>query len=197
MSLRSIGHARMNRDLLYGKLAEHRLAELSRLQRLSVFAGGDQVQAILAAATIAESYADEVIQVLVVSSGIDSTLFGRTLIRNSEESFFHNWDDRYNWLRDAFQVKISGSRPSQDLRALVELRNAILHGGGRLTKKQVRDVPRMVDLENQLLRVLRVQVEGGALRYVGATDALALRVARSFVLALDAAVRTEHPHLPF
>jgi hypothetical protein len=144
----------------------------------------------------AESYTDQVLQSLIRHSGVMGTTFGQLLLSQCEDSFYQNWKNRHFWLSKGFDVQISGSSEGQDFSTLVELRNAIIHGAGCLTDKQSRDINKQIALERRFEVVLRVQVEGRKLRYLGGTDNLAVNVARRFVLLLDSEVRRIHPDVP-
>ncbi|MDO8308063.1 MAG: hypothetical protein Q7V58_06880 [Actinomycetota bacterium] len=146
---------------------------------------------VVSSTTIVEVFVGEVLDGLVATSGADSTRLGRALLGATRDDFSRNWPDRLHWLNQGFGIEIGGSSEGQAMLALVELRNAAVHAGGRLTARQLSDPYAAVALGTRLRSVLKVQVEGGELRYLPGAAQAAVTVARRFVEWLNGKVRAE------
>jgi hypothetical protein len=140
---------------------------------------------VIAATTVAETFVDSSLALLIESSGIGKSPFGAALLQTVGDGFFQGWPDRLHWLNKGFGIEVGGTTAGQNLQTLIELRNALIHGGGTLTDRQSRDVPSLLELERRLRRLLHVQVEGGRISFVGPTDVVALQVVRTFMLEFD------------
>lgn len=176
-------------------LAERTLRTLARQSGACSSGEVDGEVSLVALTSIVEAYVDNVLRVLIEESDVARHPFLAAMYSELEDHIFQSWTDRFRWLRDGFRVSISGSIPAQDMHTLVELRNCVVHGNGRLTDRQVRDLPKMIELEHQLSRVLRVTVESRRIHLSEQTFVSAVHVCRSFVVALDRELRTQHPSL--
>lgn len=178
-----------------GRLTERVLTALGKMAS-SLEADSPPVEHTVIGAIIeVEAYTDHVLRRLIECSGVTDIPLGRLLVSQNQDSFYQNWKNRYFWLRNAFDVSVTGTSAEQDFATLVELRNAIIHGGGRLTEKQTRDIKQQIALERRLDQVLKVQIEGQELINLDGTDSRAIKVARTFVLLLDGETRRVHPDL--
>ncbi len=169
-----------------GRLAEARLRQLSVLAADRGLAPVDQGQVVLTVVATVEAYVDEVLRELIASSGYDYSAFGRAMLHELEDRIYQSWRERHGWLDKGFAISIAGSAAAQDLLAVVELRNAIVHGSGRLTDRQSRDVANLIKLEHRLQEVLDVRVENRTVNLASSTGIRAIEVARVYILALDA-----------
>nr|WP_146224133.1 hypothetical protein [Streptomyces sp. FT05W] len=110
-----------------------------------------------------------------------------------EDSVYRSWESRRKWLVSAFNIRIAGDKPSQDFEAVVALRNALVHGDGRLTDLQTSKPKDLFALSEKLTRVLGVQMDG---RVVHLSSGVALRsaaVSRDYLLHFDGALLGAHP----
>jgi hypothetical protein len=178
-----------------GRSAEGALKALGALAHTAEAPRPPVTHTVIGATIEVESYADQILQSLIRNSDVMSSSFGRSLVSECEDSFYQSWKNRYLWLRKGFNISIAGKLEEQNFQTLVELRNAIIHGAGYLTDRQTRDIGKQVALERRLQTLLRVQVEGRKLEYLGSTDDLAVKIAREFVLLLDSEVRRVYPDL--
>lgn len=176
-------------------LAERTLRTLARQSRLrsSMHIGGEAN--LVALTSVVETYVDNVLRALIAESDVARHPFIAAMYSELEDHIFQSWTNRYRWLSDGFAISVSGSTPEQEMHTLVELRNCIVHGNGRLTDRQVRDLPKMIELEHQLSRVLHVTVERRRIHLSERTFISAVQVCRAFVVALDGELRMQHPDL--
>lgn len=170
---------------------------LRRLVALSVRADTtptDSRDIVISAVSITESYVDRVLRTLVDASGISQVPFALAMFDELRDVVTRSWDERFKWLRKGFGVALSGDAAQQDFQTLVELRNAIVHGEDRFTDRQTRGLPSLVQLERRVYRVLLVEASKDGFLFGPETSGRAVSVARTFVLAIDDAVRRAHPN---
>ncbi|MFI5906223.1 hypothetical protein [Dactylosporangium sp. NPDC051541] len=148
-------------------------------------------------ATLTEAYVDDLLDVLVKDSNMASTSFGKGLLDRAKDTFHDSWPNRLRWLSSGFGLAVSGTSAQQAFDAVIELRNAIVHGRGRLTARQKNDIASMLRLEKKLADVLNVQADGGPLHYLADTSARVVEVAREFVLHIDSCARASYPRIKF
>lgn len=172
-----------------GRLAEARLRQLAVLAADRRLAPVDQGQVVQTVVATVEAFVDEVLRELIASSGYDSSAFGRAMLHELEDRIYQSWRERHGWLEKGFSISIASSAAAQDLLAVVELRNALVHGFGKLTDRQSRDVPTLIRLEHRLQRVLDVRVERRKVNLASSTGMRAIEAARVYILALDAEAR--------
>jgi hypothetical protein len=144
-----------------------------------------------------ESYVDDLLRALIAASGVDHTAFGAALLAEAGDGFHNSWKSRYGWLHRAFGVRVAGSKERQEFDCLVELRNALAHGGGGLSSRQQSNLVSMVGLEAQLEATLHVQAHGGQLRLTSESAVVAVLICRRFVLCLDRSTRSTYPSLVY
>ncbi len=179
-----------------GTLAEERLRQLIALYVEASRSTNLSEYTVLGAATVAEGYIGSTLGALIAASGYDGTAFGRAMYAELEDRIHQSWSERHSWLNRAFSVNIIGTTACQDLLILVELRNALVHGGGRLTYRQSREIGGLIGLEKQLHSRLGVQADGRTLTLLPQTAVRAVEIARAYILTLDAEIRQQHPDLP-
>lgn len=162
--------------------AEESLRELLRIQKSQ---NSSCEWMLISAAAIAESFTDRVIDRLVLGSPVSETPFGRKLLSESSSSFSQSWSQRNSWLKDGFGIRLSGVAIGQNLTVVVEVRNALMHGLGNLTDRQVKSPTAAIALQGQIREVLNSQVHGRKVILGSRAGTLATAVAREYVLALD------------
>ena len=148
---------------------------------------------IVGVATTVEAYVETVLRELIRESGYADHPFTKAMYAELEDSLFQSWNERFRWLKSGFGISIAGTAAAQNLGTLVELRNALVHGGGRLTDRQSRELTDLVTLEQRLAQVLDVDVENRLVRFGPETGQRVVTVSRDYVIALDAEVRTRQP----
>jgi hypothetical protein len=174
-------------------LAEATLLTLGR--QAQVFAGEGQAIAeqIVTVTSAAEAYIDGVLGVLISECDLARHPFIAQMYAHMEDLIFQSWTERFRWLGSGFGVSIKGTAAAQDMQTLVELRNSIVHGGGRLTERQSRNLADLLELERRLRQVLDVSVERRRIRISDSTFDRAIRICRTFVVTFDDELRTRHP----
>lgn len=186
----------MNTSAQVGALAESRMRQLSVMAAEVSTRVDEQLSVVLTAHTIAEAYADAVLARLIDDSGYESTAFGRAMYAMLEDRIFGSWKERHDWLVKGFGVNFHESdaaKAKADVLTLADLRNAIVHGNGRLTERQSRDVVRLVSLEKRLRVAFDVRTEGRTLHMSPTTGRRALATARTYIGILDQTVRAQYP----
>lgn len=91
-----------------------------------------------------------------------------------------SWQSTINAARDYLDLDILAIAPYDRLMAYVEVRNAVMHGNGSLTRRQLRDTNVIKKLELIHVRVLQGRLEAEPRRLLNAA-----RDCRSFVVGLD------------
>ncbi|CAM5666320.1 hypothetical protein SVIOM342S_06186 [Streptomyces violaceorubidus] len=102
-----------------------------------------------------------------------------------------SWPLRYEWLSDAFDVKVKGQRFERDFDVAVECRNAIVHGSGNVTKRQRSKFVQFTELRRRLQDVLDVTVHGTQLALSENSARRSLLVCRDYVHGFDQAVKQQ------
>ncbi|MFI7140835.1 hypothetical protein ACIBQ5_24810 [Streptomyces massasporeus] len=120
---------------------------------------------------------------------------GRKLHAEVEDSIYRSWESRRKWLSSAFGVNITGDKQTQDFNAVIDLRNCIVHGDGRLTDLQVAKHKDFFRIREQLPRVLGVGLNGRSVILTPETPLKSATVSRDFILHFDHAVLNEFSHL--
>jgi len=140
-----------------------------------------------------EAYVDSILRTLIAASGYNQTAFFRAMLAELEDKIYQSWAERHSWLKKGFSVSIAGSAAAYDLLTLVDLRNALFHGNGRLTEKQSGGTAALIDLEHRLWRTLEVRTENRVVHLASSTGGRAVGVARAYIFALDTEVRLKQP----
>lgn len=144
---------------------------------------------VFAAATIAEVFTDDALAQLVRESAVQHSRLGRALIRQTNDSFTQSWDARLDWLKAGYDVNLASLTETQRLRTVIDLRNALAHGGGSLTARLTRDLTKLLDLERRLNTQLGTKVNGRRIAMSSQTPMKAVTIVYDFVLRADAGIR--------
>jgi hypothetical protein len=140
---------------------------------------------LISAVAVAESFVDRLVERLVASSEVARSAFGRKLLRENSNSFSQSWTQRNMWLDEGFDIHMSGTRTGQDLMVIVEVRNALMHGLGNLTDRQVKSSSSAIALQGQIRKLLRSQVHGRKVVLGREAGTRATAIARQYVTELD------------
>lgn len=141
--------------------------------------------AVLRVPAIAENYVDALLEELTSKYLGGESEFEIALEQIAHERLHQNWASRRKWLRDSFSISVDGQPEDQDFTLLVQLRNAIAHGTGTLTRLQRTALSDQLELERSLRQRLAVRVDGARIMTTKATAEAAVRVGATFVRALD------------
>lgn len=178
---------------MVGRLTEQSLVRLTTLVKSVDRGQTDVSDVVIRSVSIVESYFEDVLRALIAHSGIDEIPFALAMRDELEDAMFRSWDERFKWMRLGFGVSVSGATNQQEFMTLVDLRNALVHGSGRLTPRQSRGVALLVEIEHRLCRVLDVEIGVHGLLLKPTTGVRAIAITRSFILEVDHAVRESHP----
>lgn len=161
---------------------------LRSLHRIVASGAGNAESAIVTSASLAESLVDQFIDLLVAKSNAGETRLGRRLLSRSADSFHQSWDERNGWLSGGFGVEMAGTREGQRLNTVIAVRNAIIHGDGQLTKRQIKNASAAISLRRGVRDVLASDVQGRRIMLSDNSGHRAMAVVSEYVLALDRAV---------
>lgn len=170
------------------------LAALARLAQEKRTQGGrGGAWTIISATTLAEGHADWILRSLLLLSQIDVSPLGAALLSASQDDMFRTWESRLEWLKDGFGIAIAGDRPTQDFMTVVSVRNAIVHGNGRLTNMQARSLDQLVQLRKRLAGSLDIKLSATQLILGEDSAVRALAISREFVIHLDKSALSAEP----
>lgn len=142
--------------------------------------------AIVTLCTQTEIYIDRVIAHLAAKSSINDTPLGSLLLKEFGRDFNRTWRDRFKWLALGFNIDLRGQAPAQEMESLIDLRNAIAHGGGALSQNQRKmTLSNQLELERNLRRIFDVSVIAQRLHFSETTHDLCRKVARAYISAID------------
>lgn len=150
---------------------------------------------IVALVTLAEAHVDRCIDGLFADSSVLDLPLGVALFREVKDSIHRTWRSRYEWLSNGFDLRISGTRPAQEFDTLVELRNSIVHGNGRITDLQSSTANKLVGLKANLSQTLGVECFGRRLVLGRGVENTASRIGCRFIAAFDALLTSSFPAL--
>lgn len=140
---------------------------------------------VIACASAVEAHFDRVLAALIEQSKSRGEPFFEALLSEARGDIFRTWDSKLSWLKRAFGVSIAGDAPTQNYRYVIELRNSLVHGEGRLTDFQLRDFGRACALKRQMSLHLGVQFNGRTILLTPDVGIKAVRLSREMVRHLD------------
>lgn len=167
---------------------EHCLARLSALTLLDL----PVPQFATSAMTVIEIHVSRVLARLIVLSDLQATKLGAALVDEMRDDINRTWDTRMSWLSRGFGLAIAGEAEYQRLNNVTELRNAVVHGDGRLTDYQTASLTKVIALQKDLRRHLDVQA-AGSIKYGTKTALLVETAIRNFVVFFDGRVLADFP----
>ena len=173
------------------KLTRSGIRCLEELAQIALLAHSTQVAPewlIVTCTTCVEAHFDRVINLLIEISQVENNRFAKSLLVDGYDDIFRSWDSRLKWLDKGFGVAISGDRPMQDYRALVDLRNAVVHGQGNLTTLQQRNFGKLLTLKRRLTQLLAVQFSGPKVLLLTGIEPNIIEICRGVTVFLDSAV---------
>ncbi len=169
---------------------------LEELAQIALLAHRTQVATewiIVTCSTCVEAHFDRVINLLIEASQVEDNRLTKSLLAESYDDIFRNWESRLKWLDKGFGVAIAGDRPVQDYRALVELRNAVVHGQGNLTAFQQRNFSKLLTLKRRLTNLLGVHFAGPKILLPKGIESNIIEICRSVTVCLDGSVLALYP----
>ena len=150
---------------------------------------------IVALVTLTEAHIDRCIDALFAASRVLDLPLGVTLFREVRDSIHRTWRSRYEWLSNGFDLKISGTRSAQEFDTLVELRNSIVHGNGRITDLQSSTASRLVSLRANFRQSLGIECFGRRVVLDRGVEIIASRIGYRFIAAFDDQLTSLYPTL--
>ena len=147
---------------------------------------------VVNAVSVTEVYVDGLLGALVNAEVAKENQYVRALREDLGEKMFTTWSSRLGWLGRAFEVSIAGSDAQQEMFTVIEVRNAVVHGHGKLTRRQSATLQGVLDLERAFWDVCKVNVSGGVLSATDRTAAVVASVSARFIRQLDAAAALKH-----
>lgn len=168
------------------KVARTELA-LTEISLIGVQADLDARAAVLNVVPIVESYVDWNITSLVSSSRLRAHPLGEFLLADQAERMLDSWPTRTRVLKEAFSLSLKDLASWEQWDAVLELRNAYMHGNGCLTNRQASHVNKLAPMSKQLALV-DCTLSGRRVHTGSATAILAVRAASDFVDEVDGIV---------
>ena len=173
------------------ELAENALRNL-RLLDEEIRANTSSLQPlILGICTQAEVFVDRIIGFLLDASVLWQDPLGSMLLTQVGNDYSKGWSSRNQYLR-AFSLPIAGTAEGQAMATVIDLRNAMAHGDGRITNFQASKLTSQLDLEKRLARQLGVQTIARRTLPGPQTRSLALSITRKYIELLDSEFRKQH-----
>lgn len=163
------------------KLSEDALRAISELGSSSP----SSQSVVIGVATTVEIYIDHLLATFIRESGVQTSRFGSALVAETSDSMRQSWANRLKWLRDGFGLDLAGTSVQNEMQTVIDLRNALLHGDGKLTPHQTRSLNKQLALERQLEKVLAVVSEAKRLRLTTATAGRSKSIAREYIIYID------------
>lgn len=177
--------------LLVSRFAEEGLLRIAEFAAFSTPTDLEIRQVIMGCATTMETYVDAVIQCLIQDSAVASSNVGAAMVQEFQGDFSRNWSRRNHWFSVVTGVSFKGAQYGQNAWLLVDLRNALAHGSGGLSRWQEGEADGGLKLRRDFTVKLQVEMVSGAIVPTKATARTATSIARDFILALDAVFLTE------
>lgn len=140
---------------------------------------------ISSSVSITEVRIDEMIDSLIELHPHAQTDFGSYILDRMRSGFHQNWSNRIEVLRRGFAISPVSQTISQKFDQLVNLRNALAHGDGRLTALQTARPSAGIELRRSIERTFGIAVAGRELRLNHGAGAVAVTVACDYLLAMD------------
>ncbi|WES64623.1 hypothetical protein P0L94_00805 [Microbacter sp. GSS18] len=144
---------------------------------------------VLRSCALTEGYVDDLLDQLSAADLHAASDFQELAFGQVRTQLHQSWQSRRQWLKDGFGISIAGSQAAQEFDVLVELRNALTHGAGELTRLQRNRLSDQLALESKLVSVMKLGMRGNRLNLTAETSVAAVKIACSYVIALDSGAR--------
>lgn len=172
------------------------VAELAEILRAATREHTVSAQLIIGTVTIVEGHVNRLLELIVRASGGIDTSFSRAALRALEGEIYRTWDSRLRWIADCMESGISlGDVEVQDFKSVIEVRNALVHGHGKLTSSQARSITQLVELRARLRQRLNIELVSTRLVLHTSTPDRVSAIGRAFVKYLDGRAIMEYPAL--
>lgn len=166
---------------------------LRRVTELSA-SGGPAQQLVTSIATAVEVHLSSVLDRLIRTSVVAGERLGGALLAKVGDDIQRTWDSRADWLKEGFGLQVKEDASYGDFSLVVDVRNAVVHGAGRLTDYQMRSIERTVALRRDLDRRLDIDAHS-ELRFGPSSLAKITEAVRKYVLFFDRHLLKSYPGL--
>lgn len=183
-----------SKELALRDLTESGEATLRAITRLRLSSDSTE-RVLILLATLVEVHVAKVLKVLVGINRAGRPRFESALVADVEENMYLSWPSMWKWLSVGFDIKVQGVGPAQAFESCIDIRNAIIHGNGRLTEMQSKNFTASISMRSEAVRRLGVHFVGNRVVVDAQTRELALLAARDFVLYFDSQVLGKYPKL--
>jgi hypothetical protein len=150
-------------------------------------------QLITTIGTIVEAHTSRVLEELLLMSEVSHTRTGSILLEEARDKLDATWESRADTLKNHFDVEYKGTGPYQDLLIVVNARNAVVHGDGHLTRRQLRNVNQLQKLRSDFRKKLTASIRG-RIHFTATSGRQAMVIARAFVFEFDSLLLQKHPN---
>lgn len=147
--------------------------------------------AIISAIATVEAHVDATVKLLTDMDRQTRSKLGNYLVDQYESDFSRNWKSRQSVLRDGFGVFVESERVAQDLKIVVDVRNALMHGDGKLTDLQSAKWRTVVTLRRDMARRLDIELQGRRLVIGEGSAKKACSILIEYVLQLERSIYTQ------
>lgn len=145
--------------------------------------------------TLVEGHVARTLRALVDSDRGDRRKFESALVAKAEENMYMSWPSMFEWLSSGFDIQVQGSGAAQAFESCIDVRNAIIHGDGKLTELQSRNFGASVATRGDATKRLGVHFIGNRVVMGDSTREKALLAARDFVFYFDSQFLAKYPGL--
>ncbi|MGJ0203048.1 hypothetical protein NHL51_02645 [Leucobacter sp. gxy201] len=113
------------------------------------------------------------------------TRLGQFWIKENLSGLLSTWEGRKRLIKLATSQDFFGDQLSQDFFTLIDLRNAIMHGNGRITPLQAKSVKTYLDLRKRLHSGFNIHTNGMEIVFSRTDNARIASTAIGFLRKLD------------
>mgnify|MGYP001028699958 CR=1 FL=1 len=149
--------------------------------------------AVFRVSSIVEVYVDELLESTVARYFGDATPFERSVADHIDTQMRQSWSERRKWLKSSLGVDLSGQAVEQEMQIVIDLRNAIAHGGGRVTHLQKKVLQKQLSLQRDFEAKLGAFCDGDRVTCTDATLRLASKIATRYVHAIEEGIEQAKP----
>ncbi|PCC43887.1 hypothetical protein CIK65_04645 [Brevibacterium aurantiacum] len=144
--------------------------------------------AIVGAIATVEAYVDATVKRLIDMDSRTRSQLGNYLIDQYISELSRNWKSRHSVLRDGFGVFVESESVAQNLKIVVDVRNALMHGDGKLTDLQSAKWKSVVALRRDMANRLDIELQGRRLVLGEDSVKLACSILIEYVLQLERSI---------
>jgi len=146
--------------------------------------------AIMTVVTVAEYRIDEIIRHGVARSRENASPLALLSLKEANSNFTQSWEGRRRVLVQGFGARELAGDVGRRFHVLVIARNALAHGSGRLTDRQLGGKPaKAITLGKDMQRFLGISLRGRTLAPSGETRRLTILAGSEYVRAADLALQ--------